>query len=81
MSALKPRPFLTARWTDVVLANYRVPPALLRPYVPPGAELDTPDGEPDLHLLSLVAFEFAGTRVRGGRVPPPKRSPEVTLRC
>lgn len=76
-----PRPFLTARWTDVVLANYRVPPALLRPYVPPGSELDTPDGEPDRHLLSLVAFDFAGTRVRGVSVPTARRFPEVNLRC
>ncbi len=78
--AVNPRPFLTARWTDIVLANYRVPPALLQPHVPAGSELDTPDGRPDLHLLSLVAFEFAQTRVRGVPIPSARRFPEVNLR-
>ena len=34
------RPFLTARWADLVLANYRAPAELLRPHVPTGSELE-----------------------------------------
>jgi hypothetical protein len=74
------RPFLTVRWTNLVLANYRVPPELLLPHVPPGSELDTPNDEPGLHLLSLVAMRFAGTHVYGIRVPTAQRFPEVNLR-
>ncbi len=74
------RVFLTARWRDVVLVNYRVPPELLLPRVPPGAELDTPDGSPELHVVSLVAFEFGGMRVRGLPIPSTGRFPEVNLR-
>ena len=75
-----PRVFLTADWTNVVLANYRVDPALLQPHVPPGSELDTPDGQPDLHLLSLVAFRFSRMRVYGIAVPTARDFPEVNVR-
>jgi hypothetical protein len=34
------RPFLTARWTDLVILNYEVPPAAVLPLVPRGTELD-----------------------------------------
>jgi uncharacterized protein len=75
-----PRPFLTARWENLVLANYRVPPELLLPHVPPGSELDTPDDAPGLHLLSLVAFHFANTRVYGLPAPGGRFFPELNLR-
>lgn len=74
------RPFLTARWTNLVLANYRVPMELLLPHVPPGSELDTPDEDPGLHLLSLVAMRFAHTHVYGIPVPTAQSFPEVNLR-
>jgi uncharacterized protein YqjF (DUF2071 family) len=74
------RPFLTATWTNVVLVNYRVPPALLLPHVPPGSELDTPDEDGDLHLVSLVAFRFGRTRVYGVPIPTAENFPEVNLR-
>lgn len=74
------RPFLTARWSDLILVNYRVPPALLAPHVPPGSRLDTPDGKPDLHLLSLVAFHFSRTRVWGLPLPTGEFFPELNLR-
>lgn len=75
-----PRPFLTARWSDLLLVNYRVPAELLAPLTPPGSELDTPDGEPDLYLLSLVAMRFSDTRVRGIPIPTAGQFPEVNLR-
>jgi len=72
--------FLTAHWRDLVLVNYRVPADLLRPLVPPGAVLDTPDRHPDRHFVSLVAFDFVGMRVKGLPVPTTGRFPEVNLR-
>lgn len=74
------RPFLTADWRDVVLVNYRVDPDLLRPHLPPGSVLDTPDAEPGRHLVSLVAFTFAHTRVHGIPVPGGGRFGEVNVR-
>ena len=35
------RPFLTAEWRDLVMLNYEVDPAVLRPRVPTGTELDS----------------------------------------
>ncbi|HEX5502639.1 MAG TPA: DUF2071 domain-containing protein [Thermomicrobiales bacterium] len=81
MTAGGARPFLTARWVNLVLVNYRVPRELLLPHVPLGSELDTPDDAPDLHLLSLVAFHFDDTRVRGVPLVTARHFPEVNLRC
>lgn len=75
-----PREFLTARWLNLVLVNYRVPPEWLHPHVPSGSVLDTPDDAPDLHLLSLVAFHFADTHVYGIPVPTARWFPELNLR-
>jgi uncharacterized protein len=75
-----PRVFLTARWVNLVLVNYRVPPELLLPYVPPGSELDTPDDDPASHLLSLVAFHFADTAAFGIPIPSAGWFPELNLR-
>lgn len=74
------RPFMTARWTNLVLVNYRVPETWLTPYVPPGAWLDTPDDEPESHLISLVAFHFSETRVLGVPLPTAGHFPELNLR-
>jgi uncharacterized protein YqjF (DUF2071 family) len=63
-----------------VLANYRVPPSLLSLHVPPGSELDTPDGQPDLHLVSLVAFNFSRTHVHGIPLPTAQEFAEVNVR-
>ena len=74
------RPFLTARWTDLVLANFRAPAELLRPHVPPGSELDTPDEAPGEHLVSVVAFRFSAVRVFGLPLLTAQDFPEVNLR-
>lgn len=74
------RPFLTAHWTNLILANFQAPAELLRPHLPPGSELDTPDNAPGLHLLSLVAFHFSHTRVYGIPVPTGGWFPELNLR-
>ena len=72
-----PRPFLTARWTDLAIITYAVPPSLLALRLPRGLELDTRDGRV---FVSLVAFNFAETRVLGVRWPGYRDFPELNLR-
>jgi hypothetical protein len=67
-------PFLTARWTDLVLVTYAVPPEALAVHLPPGYEPDLRDGSA---FVSLVAFDFKKVRVRG--IPWPAFS-EINLR-
>lgn len=71
------RPFLTARWRDLVFLNYEVEPALLGAYVPPGTQLDSHDGRT---FASVVAFRFLDTRVLGVAVPGHRHFAEVNLR-
>src|SRR5438552_3464593 len=72
-----PRPFLTARWTNLFLASYAVPPDLLATRLPPGLELDSRDGQT---FVSLVAFEFLHTRVLGIPWPGYRNFAELNLR-
>src|SRR5689334_13401141 len=72
-----PFPFLTARWENLCLVTYTVPPALLEPRLPPGLTLDTRDGQA---FVSLVAFQFLGTRVLGVPWPGYRNFPELNLR-
>lgn len=69
--------FLTARWSNLFLATYAVPPELLRPRLPPGLDLDTRDG---LCFASLVGFDFLDTRVLGVPWPGFRNFPELNLR-
>ncbi len=71
------RPFLTAAWRHLILANYPVPADRLAPLLPPGVELDEWDGR---HWCSLVAFQFTDTRVLGMSWPGFRRFPEWNLR-
>jgi uncharacterized protein YqjF (DUF2071 family) len=71
------RKFLTARWQDLVMANYEVEPELLRSRVPAGTQLDLFDGR---CFVSLVGFMFLGTRVLGIPVPFHVNFEEVNLR-
>lgn len=77
----KESPLLTARWEDVVIASFHVPAELVAQHLPPGAEPDTPDGQPGLHLVSVVALRFRDLRVGGMRVPTAQDFGEVNLRC
>ena len=72
-----PWPFLTARWTNVLLATFVVPPDLLTPQLPRGLELDTRDGQA---FASLVCFDFLDTRVAGIPWPGFRNFPELNLR-
>ena len=71
------RRFLTARWCNLILANYAVPEDLLRPLLPPGCELDRRDGA---CWASLVGFQFLDTRVFGIGWPGFRNFPEWNLR-
>src|SRR5437867_5754320 len=59
------------------MLTWRVDPALLRPFVPHGTELDLWNGHA---LVSLVGFRFRRTRVLGVAVPFHVNFDEVNLR-
>ncbi len=69
--------FLTAKWHDLVMANYAVAPELLTDRVPDGTSLDFHDGK---CFVSLVAFMFLDTRVLGVPIPFHINFEEVNLR-
>lgn len=72
----KPR-FLTAQWSDLLMLNYEVDPAVLLPYLPAATVLDLWDGKA---LVSMVGFMFNNTRVIGVRWPGHVNFEEVNLR-
>lgn len=69
--------FLTARWQDLIMANYEVDPSLLSRRLPAGTELDLQDGK---CFVSLVGFMFLDTRVLGVPIPFHVNFEEVNLR-
>ncbi len=69
--------FLTAKWQDLVMANYAIDPNLLADLVPKGTELDFFEGET---YISLVAFKFVDTAVLGFKIPFHTNFEEVNLR-
>jgi uncharacterized protein YqjF (DUF2071 family) len=69
--------FLTAKWHDLIMANYEVDPSLLTKRVPAGTELDLHEGR---CFVSLVGFMFLDTRVLGFLVPFHVNFEEVNLR-
>jgi uncharacterized protein len=71
------KPFLTATWSHLLNLTYRVPPALLQPHVPAGTTLEVQEGSA---FVSLVAFDFLDTRVRGIKIPFHVDFPEINLR-
>jgi uncharacterized protein YqjF (DUF2071 family) len=71
-------PFLTARWTDLVIASYAVDRAILEPHLPPGCEPDLWRGSA---YVSLVCFDFRSTRVGGFEWPGFVDFPEINLRA
>ena len=71
------RPFLTAEWRYLAMLNYAVDGAWLQARVPSGTELDSFAGKT---YVSLVAFRFLRTRVRGLWIPFHSNFDEVNLR-
>ncbi|MEP6682523.1 MAG: DUF2071 domain-containing protein, partial [Parafilimonas sp.] len=71
------KPFLSAAWRNLLMANYIVDPSLLKKYLPCQTELDTFNGD---HYVSLVAFLFRDVKVRGIAFPFHTNFEEVNLR-
>lgn len=71
------KPFLTAHWENILNLTYRIDPALLQDKLPHGLELDL---FADMAHVSLVAFKFANTKVRGVKIPFHINFPEINLR-
>jgi len=69
--------FLTAEWRYLAMLNYEIDPAVLRPRVPAGTELDRWEGRT---FVSVVGFLFLQTRVLGWSVPFHRDFEEVNLR-
>ena len=69
--------FLTAEWRKLMMVNYVVDPQTLKKYVPGKTELDTWNGQ---CFISLVAFMFINTKVKGCRIPFHGDFEEVNLR-
>jgi uncharacterized protein len=69
--------FLTATWSHLINLSFAVPDELLLPLLPKGLELDRYDGKAH---VTLAAFDFLETRVRGVKVPFHINFPEVNLR-
>jgi uncharacterized protein len=59
------------------MLNFRIDPAVLRPHVPAGTELDLWRGDA---LVSVVGFRFVDTRVLGWPIPFHRDFDEVNLR-
>jgi uncharacterized protein len=72
-----PGPFLTAEWRSLAMLNYEIDPAILRPFVPTGTELDQWQGKT---FVSIVGFLFLNTRLRGLPIPFHSNFEEVNLR-
>ncbi len=72
-----PETFLSARWENLIMANFEVPPSLLRPYLPKGVELDLYDNKA---LVSLVGFMFKNTSLFSIPIPFLGTFEEINLR-
>ncbi|MDR3679479.1 MAG: DUF2071 domain-containing protein [Flavipsychrobacter sp.] len=69
--------FLAANWEYLAMLNYKAPPAVLAPHIPPGTTLDLRDG---MAYVSVVGFLFNDTRVMGVKWPMHVHFEEVNLR-
>ncbi len=69
--------FLTAEWRHLAMLNFPIEPHVLEPYVPCGTELDAWNGTT---YVSLVAFSFRNTRVKGLPIPFHRSFEEINLR-
>jgi uncharacterized protein len=54
--------FLTAKWENLIMANYAIDSKILEPFLPKGTELDFFEGKT---YVSLVGFMFKNTKIFG----------------
>jgi len=69
--------FLSARWENLIMANYSVHPDVLNPYLPKGVELDFYN---DMVYVSLVGFLFKQTSLFKIPIPFLGTFEEINLR-
>ena len=69
--------FLTAKWQNLIMANYEIDPSILLPYLPKGVELDYFHGKT---YVSLVGFLFKDTSIFNIPIPFMGTFEEVNLR-
>jgi uncharacterized protein YqjF (DUF2071 family) len=69
--------FLSARWENLIMANYAVNPDLLTPYLPHGVKLDTFQ---EKTYVSLVGFMFKQTSLFNIPIPFLGTFEEINLR-
>lgn len=69
--------FLSARWENLIMANYAVNPEVLTPFLPKDVELDFYDGKA---MVSLVGFMFKKTSLFRIPIPLMGTFEEVNLR-
>ncbi|MGH7676377.1 MAG: DUF2071 domain-containing protein [Gemmatimonadales bacterium] len=72
-----PRPFLTARWSDLVFLTFEAPEDLVSAATPRGAEPDRWQGRTH---VTLVALRMDDVRVAGWRIPGFGGHAQVNLR-
>jgi len=72
-----PPAFLTAEWHHVLGVTYAADEALLEPHLPRGTQIDVLEGSP---RVSIVAFHFRHTRLRGVPIPLHVNFGEINLR-
>jgi uncharacterized protein YqjF (DUF2071 family) len=71
------RPFLTARWTELLLLNFPVPVELIASLAPRGTEPDLHDGQA---YASVIGFRFHNVKLLGIPIPGHTRFDEINLR-
>lgn len=69
--------FLSARWENLIMANYAINPEILKPYLPNGVELDFYE---DKTYVSLVGFMFKQTSLFNIPIPFLGTFEEINLR-
>lgn len=69
--------FLSARWENLIMANYAIDPDILNPYLPKGVELDFYEGSA---YVSLVGFMFKKTSLFNIPIPFLGTFEEINLR-
>jgi uncharacterized protein YqjF (DUF2071 family) len=69
--------FLTAEWQNLAIANYAVDQKILEPFLPFKTEIDLWQGR---CYVSLVAFRYVNTHLKGIRLPFHANFEEINLR-
>tara|TARA_R110000868_G_scaffold162453_3_gene393740 strand:- start:10334 stop:11068 length:735 start_codon:yes stop_codon:yes gene_type:complete len=69
--------FLKANWENIIMANYKIDPKILLPFLPKGVELELFNGKA---YVSLVGFMFKKTRLFNIPIPHFGTFEEINLR-